>query len=111
MTHERRPIENDPDHDEYRITPSSATERDLYLRTFPVPMPSTHRLAYRWEANGGLNVLVIRPVRTPEAEKAVNTPLPPKVEADPDQRPDAAPQQQAYQQMSKPQLLTLAAEK
>ena len=60
---ERSVTKLDSSHDEMCITMQSDSESDGWMRVFPHPMPSTHRLTHRWEGNK----LYVRPEPLPVA--------------------------------------------
>lgn len=56
-------IEGDESHDLMGFEMQGEREYQEYARVFPDPLPSTHRLAYRWDTNDrGQKVLKLRVV-------------------------------------------------
>lgn len=65
----------DQSHNEITFKMQGTTERDAWLRTFPHPLPSTHKLAYEWPDD---MTLVVRPepIATPSAGEGSHGPSP-----------------------------------
>jgi hypothetical protein len=100
---ERDQVPLDGSHDKLVCKMQSTTERDRHQRVFPDPMPSTHRLAYRWTDEMQYEVYL-----EPRPE-LVNRPAPPQ--ADPEE-PAANSEERRAQLMRKNdnELSTRAAE-
>jgi hypothetical protein len=65
-------IPGDPCHDRYRMRMAGTSERDRYMRCFPDPLPSTHRMVYRWEQtkDGIYLIQGVEPIAAIEAKAA-----------------------------------------
>jgi hypothetical protein len=71
-------IEGDESHDMMTFTLEGEREYQEYARVFPDPLPSTHRLAYRWDENDrGQRVLKVRVVPVPAGGPGKQPPAPP----------------------------------